>query len=272
MMRASDKCISAIKRWEEFVGYPYDDKVPKRRIEGVLRYPEWTGGEVHGTITIGYGHTDAAGAPKIIAGMCVTEPEACEIMHADLAPVERMVNRAIKVQISQHQYDALVMQTFNCPSALPHVAPLINSGNDAAVPAKMLEFVYSHGEYMRGLVNRRNAEIALWNTPDDPQMAEADEIFSPKAEREPPPKDARSSKTIAAGSMIGSAGALEAITSANDAAETVKAARDNLQDFGLVDILVAASHSPFFWVGVTIIACAGFVIWDRHRKITNDHI
>ncbi len=204
--------------------------------------------------------------------MRVTEAEAREILHADLAPVERAVNRAIKVQISQHQYDALVMQTFNCPSALPHVAALINAGKDDAVPAKMLQFTYSKGEHMPGLVNRRNAEIAVWNTPDDTEAAEAEETFSPKAERNPPPKDARSSKTIAAGSMLGSAGALEAIASANEAAETVKTARDNFQDFGLIDILASASHSPRFWIGVAIVACAAFVIWDRHRKLTNEHV
>jgi hypothetical protein len=45
------------KPWEEFVGYPYDDKVPKRLHPGETRrrYPEWTGGPVRGTITIGFG-------------------------------------------------------------------------------------------------------------------------------------------------------------------------------------------------------------------------
>lgn len=271
-MRASNECITSIKQWEEFVGYPYDDKIPKRRIDGVLQYPEWTGGEIRGTITLGYGHTDAAGAPKIEAGMHCTEEMACTILRGDIAKVEAQVNRAIKVPISQHEYDALVSLAYNCGSALPKVAVLINSGRGDEVPAKMLEFVYSKGERMKGLVNRRNAEIALWNRPDDPQIAEVDETFSPKAEREPPPKDARSSKSIAAGSTVTVAGAMATIDTANQAAESIKTAGGNLQDFGLFDIVGIAAHKPMFWVGIVIVACAAFLIWDRYRKLVQDHV
>src|ERR1700747_85813 len=102
MYIASDACIADIKRWEEFVPFPYDDKVAKQRIDGKLQYVEWTGGPVKGTITLGYGHTNAAGAPKIGFGMKVTEAEACEILRNDLAPVELAVNRAVNVEITQH--------------------------------------------------------------------------------------------------------------------------------------------------------------------------
>jgi hypothetical protein len=58
---------TCIERWEEDVLYVYDDKMPKRHIDGELPYPEWDGGPVRGTLTIGLGHTNAA-ARKYLRG------------------------------------------------------------------------------------------------------------------------------------------------------------------------------------------------------------
>jgi hypothetical protein len=64
-----------LEPWEEFVPHVYDDRRPKRCVNGELQYPEYDGGEVLGTLTIGFGHTDAAGAPKIVQGMRITRAE-----------------------------------------------------------------------------------------------------------------------------------------------------------------------------------------------------
>lgn len=258
--------------WEECVLYVYDDKVPKRRIGGHLQYPEWDGGAVRGTLTIGFGHTDAAGGLHITQGLRITREQADELLSQDLAPCERRVNSALRVAVTQHQFDTLVDVDFNCPSALPHCASLVNAGRAGEVPRVLLQYTHSHGEFMPGLVNRRNAEIAWWNTPDDPDEADAQEVFSPKAERNPAPKSMASSKTGSAAVTIGAGGAVAALQAANDAAEPIKAAKQNLVELGLFDQLVAALHSPAFLIGIGVVALAVFVWFDRRAKLRSDHV
>ncbi len=271
------------KPWEEFVGYPYDDKVPKRRnAQGRLAYPVWNGGPRRGTITVGFGHTDAAGpgldfGPKIVPGMTLSEAEACELLLRDMAPCERQVRGWLKVPVTQHEYEGLVDTDFNCPSAALAACRLINAGNMAAVPGKLMQYTYSKGEHMAGLDHRRAAEIAWMRTPDEvegPSPPHPDAIFSPKGEREPAPRSMISSKTGSAAATIGAGGVLTAIQSANDAAEPIKQAQQNLTDLGLMDRLALLTHAPAFAVivGVAIVALAAFVWWDRHYKMTNDHI
>ena len=66
-----------------------------------------------GVLTIGTGHTSAAGPPKVVPGMVITKQENDTILLRDLAPIEKQVNATVKVPISQNQYDALVSIIFN---------------------------------------------------------------------------------------------------------------------------------------------------------------
>src|ERR1700749_5118701 len=136
-----------LEPWEEYVGYVYDDKRPK--VHG--HYPEWDGGPVRGTLTFGFGHTDAAGGPKITQGFRCTRAEADERLSLDLAPCVAAVNRLLHVQVTQHQFDALVDTYFNCPSASIAAIKLINAGRINDVPGKLLQYVCSKGERMQGL-------------------------------------------------------------------------------------------------------------------------
>jgi GH24 family phage-related lysozyme (muramidase) len=196
--------------WEECVLYVYDDKVPKQHIDGHFRYPEWDGGEPKGTLTVGFGHTNAAGTPKIEQGLRITRDEADRILSNDLAPCERAVSRLLKVEVSGHQYDSLVDTYFDCPKAAAAAIELINAGNPHAVPAKLMQYTFSKGEHMEGLTHRRTAEITWFNTPDDveaPPALNPDLVFSPKAERNLPPKTMVSSKTGTAAITIGAGAA-----------------------------------------------------------------
>ena len=270
------------KPWEETILYVYDDKQPKRRVNGRLQYPEWDGGAVRGTLTIGVGHTDAAGPmpfplpPKIRKGLRITPEQAEEIFAKDMEPCERQVNGWLKRPVTQHQYDALVDTDFNCPKAALEACRLINSGNARAVPSKLLQFTYSRGEFMRGLVNRRNAEIKWFNTPDNPEEAEVEEIFSPKAERNPPPKSMVASKTGAAAAAIGtgSVTVTSILSQFNDAAEPVKAVKQNLADLGVLDQMAAFAQSPAAAVAITLTVAglAVFVWLDRRNKLVSDHV
>ena len=69
--------------------------------------------DTKGIWTIGVGHTAAAGAPAPKAGMTITAAQSDEILSRDLAGVEAAVNSAVKVPVSQNQFDAMVSLAFN---------------------------------------------------------------------------------------------------------------------------------------------------------------
>lgn len=265
--------------WEEFVGYVYDDKRAKTRINGKLQYPEWDGGPVRGTLTIGFGHTDAAGAPKIEKGLRMTEEEGWRLLAKDLAPCMARVNHLLKVPVTQHQYDSLADGEFNCPSMTAHCAAVINAGHPEQVPKIMLQYTHSKGEYMVGLTHRRNAEIAWFNTPDShaPTVVEADPetVFCPKGEREPAPRSIPSSKSVTGGASVTlGAGAIAAISAANDAAAPIIQAKQTVQDLGLLDHLQGLAQSPMAITAIALaIAAIGiFMVCDRIYKMKTEHI
>ncbi|MGA7805603.1 lysozyme [Bradyrhizobium sp.] len=261
--------------WEEFVGYVYDDKRPKARIDGRLQYVEWDGGAVRGTLTIGFGHTDAAGGVRIVQGLRVTREEAGDMLTRDLAPCVAAVNRQLAVDVTQHQFDALVDTWFNCPAAATAAIRLINAGRIEAVAAKLLQYVCAKGERMEGLVRRRNAEIAWFHTPDEldaPPEPDPDVVFSPKAERNPPPKHISESKTAAAAGSIFSFSIAEAAKALNEILDPIKEAKGSLAELGVFDTLAVAIRDPAFLACAAIAALCGFIVWDRRRRLLNDHV
>lgn len=66
-----------------------------------------------GVWTVGIGHTAAAGAPIPKAGMTITRDRALELFAKDLVAYEGAVNRAVSVEITQGQFDALASFCFN---------------------------------------------------------------------------------------------------------------------------------------------------------------
>lgn len=287
MMEFSDAARDKLTEpWEERILYVYDDKRKKERVNGKLQYPEWDGGVVRGTLTIGIGHTDAAGPmpaplpPKIVKGLRITHDQADEILSRDLEPCVRRVNALLKVKVTQHQFDALVDTYFNCPSAAVAAIKLINAGHIDQVPGKLLQYVNSKGERMEGLVNRRSAEIRWMHTPDDretPGAPPADVPECPKGERNPQPKPSLSSKVVNAGAAIatgGGGGVIATIQKAHEAAAPLKDIKQDLSDFGIIDQLGSLVHSPMA-IGIAsgIMGAFGlFVIYDRITKLRNDHV
>lgn len=115
-----------------------------------------------GVWTIGYGHTTG-----VTPGMAVTKAQALDLLATDLATAENAVNRT-KVKLSQNQFDALVSFTFNTGVGTygNKIQPLIEAGKLEAATAKMKQYVYDRaGNRLNGLVNRRTAEILLFETP-----------------------------------------------------------------------------------------------------------
>lgn len=116
-----------------------------------------------GVLTIGYGHTSAAGPPKVFRGQTITEAECDAILAADLAAVEKNVERCIKVPMTQQQFDALVSFDFNTGSlAKSSIDDKINAGNAAAAMNTLLQYDHAGGRVMAGLTRRRQAERLMF--------------------------------------------------------------------------------------------------------------
>ena len=63
--------------------------------------------------TIGVGHTTAAGPPDVKMGMTITAEECDAILMRDLAKFEAALDKALKVPVADHEYDALLSVMFN---------------------------------------------------------------------------------------------------------------------------------------------------------------
>ena len=124
------------------------------------------GQQVIGTLTIGYGHTSAAGPPKVYIGQIIDEPTADAILAADLASVEIEVGHLVKVPLNQNQFDALVSFQFNT-GWLGHpgcsLLRALNSGNYQLADEDFMLYDRASGKVLQGLVRRRAAEKAMFN-------------------------------------------------------------------------------------------------------------
>lgn len=118
-----------------------------------------------GVWTIGYGHTAAAGPPRVYRGMTITAAEADQILSADLASVEVNVNHHVIVELNQNQFDALVSFDFNT-GGLDRSSLLrsINAGLTDLIAKDFNMWDRGGGRVMPGLLRRRQAEYLLFST------------------------------------------------------------------------------------------------------------
>ena len=109
--------------------------------------------------TIGYGHYGA----DVKQGMTITEAQAEAYLRQDVAEAEASVNKYSGYRWNQNQFDALVSFAYNVGG----IDGLTNNGKRsvAEISAKLPEYVYSGGVKLEGLVRRRAAEKALFDTP-----------------------------------------------------------------------------------------------------------
>lgn len=113
-----------------------------------------------GTWTIGFGHTDG-----VQQGQTITQEQALAYLEADVATAQDCVESAVKVNLSDNQYGALVSFAYNIGCAAFCKSTLVknlNSGDYAGVPKQMLRWVKVNGVTDNGLINRRNSEGGQW--------------------------------------------------------------------------------------------------------------
>lgn len=119
------------------------------------------GGKARGTLTIGYGHTTAAGYPAVTVGQTITKDQADAILANDLSAVEIEVARYITAPLSQQQFDALVSFQFNT-GWLAHpncsLTKAVNAKNYALGANDFALYDEASGRVLPGLARRRAAE------------------------------------------------------------------------------------------------------------------
>lgn len=77
------------------------------------------------------------------------------------------VNELLQVVVTQYQLDALLSFTFNLGAwnlARSTLLRKLNQGDYLSVPTELAKWVNAGGRRIKGLINRRAAEIALWET------------------------------------------------------------------------------------------------------------
>lgn len=119
-----------------------------------------------GVWTIGYGHT--AG---VQSGDVITDTQADAFLRDDVTLSERAVNQYVSVSLTQCQFDALVSFSFNLGSGDLRTSTLLkklNAGDTAGAAGEFLHWVNAGGKKLPGLVRRREAEKALFETPQSP--------------------------------------------------------------------------------------------------------
>lgn len=161
-MKTSPAQRARTEKWEGLFLQAYDDS------DDHIVKP---GERVYGTLTIGYGHTSAAGAPKVFIGQTITQSEADAILASDLTSVEIEVANLVKVALNQNQFDAVVDFQFNC-GWLGHpqcsLLRALNAGNYNLADQDFMLYDEAQGKVLVGLTRRRAEEKATFMTPIQP--------------------------------------------------------------------------------------------------------
>ena len=126
-----------------------------------------------GLKTIGYGHLIKAGESFTL----ISEHEAEIILEKDVMDASSLVNRMVLTPLTQNQFDALVSFVFNVGagrSGFKDGFATLKSGGQSTMLRKLnmadyegaaeefQKWVKAGGNVIKGLVNRRNREKALF--------------------------------------------------------------------------------------------------------------
>ncbi len=145
-MNIGDRGLDLIRAFEGFRADPYLDAV--------------------GVPTIGYGSTYYPGGQRVrLTDPPISEPEARRLMQATLAEFEDGINAALRVEVTQNQYDALVCWAFNIGVSAAQnstLMRLLNAGDVPGAADQFLRWTRAGGVELKGLVRRRNAERELF--------------------------------------------------------------------------------------------------------------
>lgn len=116
--------------------------------------------------TIGYGHTGRDVSP----GMTIDEETAEAFLLGDIGRAEAGVCDLVNVDLTGNQLSALVSFAYNVGVGRLQSSTLlrmVNAGDVAGAAGQFQRWTRANGREMPGLVARRAAERALFDTPGD---------------------------------------------------------------------------------------------------------
>ena len=209
-------------------------------------------------LTIGYGHTSAAGAPEVKEGMLINNAQALEILKRDLGKFELGVEGLIKVEITQNQFDVLVDFAYNAglgALAKSGILRQVNAGNFDAVPNELMKWTRGGGKVLPGLVKRCQARTIWWggheNHPAD----------APDHRTEPDMVPAKTMAQSKQGNGAVAVGLLGSVGAAQQVVDQVNQAHDL---FGSVKGLFL---DPNFLMMLAIIGIGGAIWYWRKQNL-----
>jgi lysozyme len=141
----SNQAVELIKKYEKFVDKTYLCSAGKK--------------------TIGYG-TRLDYHPEIKKNVCITEPKATELLKTDLNKmVTPVIKNNVKIKLKQNQLDALYSLIYNIGMdkfVNSNLLKMLNIGKFKKMKKDWQEFQMADGKVLKGLVRRRQEELALF--------------------------------------------------------------------------------------------------------------
>ncbi len=124
-----------------------------------------------GVLTIGVGHTAAAGGVAPRPGNRMTIEQAISLFASDLAKFERRVEKSVGRSLAVHQNDALVSFDFNTGAiGGGSIDEKIKANDFGAAMDALQQYKKSGGVTLPGLVKRRARERAMFERGEYPAV------------------------------------------------------------------------------------------------------
>jgi lysozyme len=117
-----------------------------------------------GVWTIGYGHTK-----DVKEGDSILKEDAESMLMHELQKYCNDVDIAVKVDLKQNEFDALVSWTYNLGLTNLNSSTMLrvlNEGKHNEVPAQIKRWNKASGQVKQGLVRRREAEALMFEGKD----------------------------------------------------------------------------------------------------------
>jgi lysozyme len=117
-----------------------------------------------GVWTIGYGHTK-----DVKEGDSILKEDAESMLVHELQEYCNDVDIAVKVDLKQNEFDALVSWTYNLGLTNLNSSTMLkvlNEGKHDEVPAQMKRWNKASGQVKQGLIRRREAEALMFEGKD----------------------------------------------------------------------------------------------------------
>lgn len=126
--------------------------------------------------TIGWGHYGS----NVKQGQTITQAQADQLFANDMKSYVSNVNKLLKVEVNQNQFDALVSFAYNCGVGNLQRSTMlkyINAGNFKAAADEFPKWCHgASGAILPGLVTRRNKEREVFLTGGDEMNLSKDEV------------------------------------------------------------------------------------------------